>query len=250
MKGKGYVHPNVLEEISFTKGALISSNDELPRAVRRENTVELPFAHSLVRSVVVGTELEHFQLSEQTRARQVLQQVVFGVGPEFSASLNAAQKSSLSVDALMKRAREGQGGATSLLEKLSQKYKLPTASNESRSVNVVMDHTVSGQRTFAWVDHDGVMSGGVVPEVIKHQTENENEDVFIREKNMSEAEQVAFHTLLKDLKGGKLQAKGEKREREAVDEASLLESDVGEDDGFDQAELERILQETGDRLGL
>jgi hypothetical protein len=142
------------------------------------------------------------------------------------------------------------------LEKYSQKFKLPQVSHTQSkdSVKVVMDHSVSGQSTFAWVDHDGVMSGGIVPQVQKAQTNGDNDDVFIKEKNMKEGERVAFQMLLKDLKGTRAvterSSAGNKRERTEEDPLDILSfiEDTGE--AFDEDELARILKDTEDRLGI
>ena len=257
MKGKGFVHPNVLEEIAFTKGALIS-NEERTETIRREHTVELPFAHSLVRKMAVDLDVSYFQQKEDIRAESVLSALGFGVSKLVTSSSGKGQtqKANLSVEDVLKQVHHAsESTLRTQLEKYSPKFKLPQVSQTQSkdSVKVVMDHSVSGQSTFAWVDHDGVMSGGIVPQVQKVQLNGENDDIFIKEKNMKEDERVAFQMLLKDLKGTKAvpeRSAGSKRERTEEDPMDILSfiEDTGET--FDEAELARILKDTEDRLGI
>ncbi|EKF31415.1 nuclear cap binding complex subunit CBP30, putative [Trypanosoma cruzi marinkellei] len=159
-RGSGFVHPNTPATISYSPGEQISLS-ELRRACRREECVVLPHTvgiwRAAFRSYVRAEGLSQF-VGDIEAERE-------GEGPILPPLRAPSSSSTLKRAAAQERVPQQRAIASGKAEEDN------LGVSSGKGIVIVSRHKISGEQRFVYPDHDGVLSSGVVPQVVISEEE-------------------------------------------------------------------------------
>ncbi|ESL08211.1 hypothetical protein TRSC58_04090 [Trypanosoma rangeli SC58] len=229
-RGSGFVHLNTPAAISYSPGEQVSLS-ELRHARRREDCVVLPHTvgvwRAAFRSYVRAEGLSQF-VGDIEAERE-------GEGP-ILPSLRAPPP----VLALKRQAPQE---SVSLQRVVTQDKEADAAvlpSSSTKGIVIVSRHKLTGEQRFVYPDHDGVLSSGIVPQVViseEEKTELEaDQKHYVSPLDLPEEERAALEEL-QSLWKSRANSRSDQGARHraaagtAMPDVSLVEEAEGHDDG-------------------
>ncbi|KAG8348845.1 hypothetical protein ERJ75_000029300 [Trypanosoma vivax] len=175
-RGRGFVHLNTPASIAYSPGQRISLSD-LREKRSREECVVLPHTMGIWRLAFLHyTKMEG--LVKFARDIEAEREDMGQILPPLRAPPPVKQVDSAATETVAPRA----GGAV-----------------RGKGIEIVSHHKLSGERRFLYPDYDGVLSAGIVPEVVVSEDEKVeremNKKYYITPVDMTEDERAAFEEL-------------------------------------------------------
>nr|CCC94517.1 unnamed protein product [Trypanosoma congolense IL3000] len=181
-RGSGFVHLNTPAAISYSPGQKVSLT-ELRQKRSREECVVLPHTMTVWRKAfshyTAMWDLKPF-VSDAEAEREgegpILPPLVVRGGAKLSTTCSP------------------KGTGVSLAAEASSQ-----SVEEKKGIEIISHHKLSGKQKFLYPDHDGVLSAGVVPQVVISEEERQeleaNKKYYIAPQDMTEDERSAFEEL-------------------------------------------------------
>ncbi|ORC92485.1 putative nuclear cap binding complex subunit CBP30 [Trypanosoma theileri] len=208
-KGSGFVHLNTPAAISYSPGQQVTLSD-LRQARSREECVVLPRTVAIWRTAFrayvrakglsqfvgdveaerdgEGPILPPLREATSTAQKRQLPQSVSNRSTLDSTNTNTTTNTNTNAETAAITS-----GST------SQRIEKSSSSSEAPGIKIVSHHKLSGERVFVYPDHDGVLSAGVVPQVVisaEEKAEREaDQKYYISPQEMSEEDRAALEEL-------------------------------------------------------
>lgn len=196
-RGSGFVHLNTPSSISYTKGQTVSLSD-LSRRRTRVDCVALPPALMTPwrQAVKRYASAEGYQpFAADAEAERMGNGPVL---PALSAPLRKPAEPFFRGGAARAGRPTAEATTATAASPTAEGGDHPTAAPNG-GITIVSHHRITGVREFVYPDHDGVLSGGVVPEVVVTDTELAEKEAtrafYISPLMMSPEELDAFEEL-------------------------------------------------------